>query len=234
MRNNLVLGALALSAAALIAGCFGHAGARAEVDAPLVFVEEPTLVVVEPNVWVVRDYDYAVYYVDDYYWVYRDDVWHRSRMYDRGWARVEVNIVPTVIVRRDHRTYVHYRGSPSAQTRKAPRKDRDDRDRRADDHRDVPPARDKDREPRPPEHADDRHTAPPRRDREDARQPPDHSGDRDAPPHHDGQPRVSPSHEDQGGRDNIKPAEHDKRDGKGKPDQHDHKRDDKKDRHDKK
>ncbi|HEY5376195.1 MAG TPA: hypothetical protein VIK01_21085, partial [Polyangiaceae bacterium] len=69
MRSKLVVGALALGAAGLIAGCFAQAGAYAEVDAPLVFSEEPTLVVVGPDVWVVRDYDYSVYYVDDYYWV---------------------------------------------------------------------------------------------------------------------------------------------------------------------
>jgi hypothetical protein len=45
----------------------------------------------------VRDYDYAVYYVDGYYWVYRGDAWHRSRAYGRGWAKVEVTVVPKVI-----------------------------------------------------------------------------------------------------------------------------------------
>ena len=98
MHNKLHIGTLALGAATLVAGCFGHAAAYGEVDAPVVFAEEPTLVVVDPGVWVVRDYDYPVYYVDDYYWVYRDDVWERSRAYDGGWARVDVNIVPRVIV----------------------------------------------------------------------------------------------------------------------------------------
>src|SRR5688500_10264289 len=129
MKSKLVLGSLAFSAAALVAGCYGHAGAHAEVDTPVVFHEEPTLVVVEPGIWVVRDYDYAVYYVDDYYWVYRDDRWYRSRTYDRGWVTVEVSFIPRAIVRRDHHVYVRYRGGPNAQTRKAPREPGHDRDR---------------------------------------------------------------------------------------------------------
>ena len=214
MRRNLVLGALALSAAALIAGCFAQTGAHAGVDAPVVFSEEPTLVVVEPDVWVVRDYDYAVYYVDDYYWVYRDDVWHRSRSYDGGWATVEVSIVPTRIVSRDQHAYVHYRGAPNAPTRKPPRPGGDDHDlrERADDHRAVPPAREQEKEPRPPEHPDDRPDSPPGRD------PADGHGDK---------------------RDSLKPEEHEKRDEKkrddnGKPDKDNDKRAEKKDERDKK
>ena len=66
MRNRLITGTIAFGAAALMAGCTAHAqaGGYAEAEAPVVFVDEPTLVLVEPGIWVVRDYDYAVYYVD--------------------------------------------------------------------------------------------------------------------------------------------------------------------------
>jgi hypothetical protein len=121
MRTKKLIGAIAFIAgtAAFGVGCMAHgsAGAYAEVDAPVVFVDPPTLVLVDSDVWVVRDYDYPVYYYSDFYWVYRDDVWYRSHAYDGGWARVEVNVVPALIVRRDHRAYVHYHGSASAQTR---------------------------------------------------------------------------------------------------------------------
>ena len=131
-------------------GCVAHAQATgySEADAPVVFSEEPTLVAVEPDVWVVRDYDYAVYYVDDYYWVYRGDVWHRSRTYEGGWTTVEVNVVPVTIVRRDHHAYVHYHGVANAQVRAAPRahvaaagpveNPRRDPPGHADDHHDGP------------------------------------------------------------------------------------------------
>src|SRR5439155_23450075 len=71
--------------------------------------------------WVVRDYDQPVYFVDEDYWVFRDGIWYRSHSYEGGWARAEVNVVPAVIVHRDHRMYVHYHGAATAQTRVAPR-----------------------------------------------------------------------------------------------------------------
>ena len=87
------------AASALNAGCVAHAqaGGYAEADTPVVFSEAPTLVSVDSNVWVVRDYDYAVFYFDSYYWVARDGKWHRSRSYDGGWAVVEESVVPKVI-----------------------------------------------------------------------------------------------------------------------------------------
>lgn len=109
--------------AALGLGCVAHAqaGGYAEADAPVVFTEPPTLVEVDTDVWVVRDYDYPVYYVGGSYWVFRDNVWWHSAAYDRGWARAEVSGVPAVIVHRDHHAYVHYHGSPTARTRPGPR-----------------------------------------------------------------------------------------------------------------
>ena len=112
-------------------GCVAHAQATGyaeadapvtpETDAPVTFTETPTLVTVDPDVWVVRDSDVPVYYVDNYYWVYRANVWHRSRSYDGGWARVEASVVPRTIVSRNHGAYVHYRGGANAPTRPAPR-----------------------------------------------------------------------------------------------------------------
>jgi hypothetical protein len=187
MRSKLLIGTLALGAAALVSGCVAHA--YGEADAPVAFSAEPTLVVVEPDVWVVRDYDYAVYYVDGYYWVYRGDVWYRSPTYERGWTTVEVNVVPRVIVSRDHHAYVHYHGAADAQTRKAPREraavapagDKDKGARspdRADDRHDGPPGQDKGA--RSPERADDRHDGPPGQDK--GARPPDRADDRRVAP----------------------------------------------------
>ena len=147
MRNRLITGTIALGAVALMAGCTAHAraGGYAEAEAPVVFVDEPILVFVEPGIWVVRDYDYAVYYVDGYYWVYRSSIWYRSRSYARGWATVEVTVVPRLVMSRNHETYVHYHGAANAQTRKAPQAPDDhDRSERAD-HGNGPPGQDKDK-----------------------------------------------------------------------------------------
>ncbi len=113
----------------LCGGCVAtaHGTAYTEADAPVVFTSEPTLVEVDSGVWVVRDYDQPVYFVDEDYWVFRDGIWYRSHTYDGGWARVEVNVIPAVIVHRDHRMFVRYHGAATAQTRVAPRRHGDER-----------------------------------------------------------------------------------------------------------
>jgi hypothetical protein len=143
MRNEHFIGALVVIGAAVAfnAGCFAEAqvGGYAEVEAPVVFVQPPTLVAIESDVWVVSDYDYAVYYVGGFYWVQRDNVWHRARSYDSGWAVVEVSVVPTVIVHRDHRAYVRYHPAATAPTRPAPREyTRSEPERRPPDHAAAP------------------------------------------------------------------------------------------------
>ncbi len=137
MRRYDLVGAITLLACGALGGCVAHAqaGGYAEAEAPVVFTEPPTLVEVDADVWVVRDYDYAVYYVGGSYWVYKNDVWWRSSDFDRGWARVEVNVVPTVIARRDHHAYVHFHGGPGAKTRAA-------RERLAADQHGGPPGHD--------------------------------------------------------------------------------------------
>jgi hypothetical protein len=86
-----------------------------------VFTGPPTLVAIDGSIWVVRDADYPVYYVDDDYWVIRDGVWYRSHAYDGGWVTVEASVVPATIVSRKHTTYIHFQGSVDAKTRMAPR-----------------------------------------------------------------------------------------------------------------
>jgi hypothetical protein len=125
MRTKQIICALACigGTALLSLGCVAHAqaGGYGEADAPVAFTEPPTLVEIDTDVWVVRDYDYPVYYVEGSYWVYRDNVWWRSTAYDKGWARADVNVVPAVVVHRDHRAYVHYHGTSAARTRPGPR-----------------------------------------------------------------------------------------------------------------
>jgi hypothetical protein len=123
-----------LIGAAGVTGCAGQAQTTgyAEVEAPaapvvasepppVVADDTPMLVTVEPDVWVVRDSEVPVYYVDDYYWAYRGGVWQRSHEYGTGWVTVEASIVPPRIVHRDHSLYVHYHGAANAVIRPAPR-----------------------------------------------------------------------------------------------------------------
>ena len=152
-----LLGATAVFNIGCVAEARGSAtaSAEAEVDAPVVFVEPPTLVELDADVWVVRDYDYPVYYSGDYYFVYRDNVWYRSRYYDRGWAVIEVAAVPTVVVHRDHHAFVHFHGSANARTRVAARGYAGDSHRGSHERAAEEPHRG------PPEHAARQHRGPP-------------------------------------------------------------------------
>jgi hypothetical protein len=70
----------------------------------------PPLIVVQPGFSVARDMDEEVFYADGYYWARQDRTWFRSRDHRSGWAEVEGNNVPTVIVQSPPGRYRHYRG----------------------------------------------------------------------------------------------------------------------------
>jgi hypothetical protein len=113
-----------MAAAILSAGCVahahGHAHAAADVEPAVVFYEPPPLVAIDSGVWVVPRYHTAVYYVDDAYWCFQGGVWYRMSYWDDGWATVNVNVVPSVIVHRTHSAYVYYEARAGAEVRRAP------------------------------------------------------------------------------------------------------------------
>jgi len=66
------------------------------------------LVEVSPGVEVIADYDEPIFFVDDFYWVYRGGFWWRSGWYGGGWARAEV--VPERVRGIAHpESFAHYR-----------------------------------------------------------------------------------------------------------------------------
>jgi hypothetical protein len=92
--------------AAALGGC---AAGEAEYGGE-VRVSSPELVTVSPSVQVIADADEPLFYADGYYWLYRDNTWLRSDSYNRGFARIDVNIVPQgVRTIRDPQGYTHYR-----------------------------------------------------------------------------------------------------------------------------
>jgi hypothetical protein len=62
------------------------------------FAAPPPLVVVQPGVQVVPDYDEEVYFVDNVYWVRRGRFWYRSNDYHGGWVAVQ-GPAPRALVR---------------------------------------------------------------------------------------------------------------------------------------
>lgn len=83
----------------------------------VVFREPPPLVLVESNVYVVQNSGVAIYFVDGFYWNFHSGVWFHACRWDDPWVRVETHIVPVVIAHRDHRHYVHFKGSAKAQAK---------------------------------------------------------------------------------------------------------------------
>lgn len=81
-----------------------------DVPAPTIrFVAPPPLVVVQPGVQVVEDFDDEVYFVDGVYWVRRGPRWYRSRDHRGGWAVVDGPGVPPTLVRLPPGRYRHYK-----------------------------------------------------------------------------------------------------------------------------
>lgn len=108
----LIVSVLSLGAAGCLAQ--GRVSGRMEASA------DPMLVEINPGVWVIEDYSEPVFYVDGYYWLYRDDAWFRSSYHTHGWARVQS--VPQVVVRIERpTTYVRYRAAPGVRVRSGPR-----------------------------------------------------------------------------------------------------------------
>jgi hypothetical protein len=122
-------------------------GAEVIIEEPapqrVVFREPPPLVVVEPDVYVVEDSSYAIYFVGGFYWhVGSGGRWYRSSRWDEPWVHVDLHVVPPRITHRDHRSYVHFRASASAKVWRQPRaRGGNDRALRVVESRDVLKAR---------------------------------------------------------------------------------------------
>jgi hypothetical protein len=58
----------------------------------------PPLVVVQPGVRVVQDFDDEVFFTGGYYWVSRDGNWYRTRDHRGTWRYVRLDRVPSRLV----------------------------------------------------------------------------------------------------------------------------------------
>jgi len=84
-------------------GCAGSAQYSATAT-----VDTPQLILIEPEVQVVADYDEPIFYTDNYYWRYDGGAWYRSNNHVRGWVRYEAPARLRKIDRRER--YVRYHG----------------------------------------------------------------------------------------------------------------------------
>ncbi|MHB8877991.1 MAG: hypothetical protein ACYC8T_30210 [Myxococcaceae bacterium] len=98
-------------AAALVVSLPAFAQVQVNVALPTIsFPAPPTLVVVEPGVQVVQDYDDEVFFVDGWYWHRRGPHWYRTQVHTGGWVLAEPRHVPVVIVKSPVGRYRRWRG----------------------------------------------------------------------------------------------------------------------------
>ncbi len=73
---------LFLASLLFVTACAGTASYSASVSTP-------DLVVVEPGVQVIADYDEPIFYSENYYWRNDGGRWYRSSYHNRGWVVYE-------------------------------------------------------------------------------------------------------------------------------------------------
>lgn len=102
-----------IAAAALLAASSAAAQVQVQINIPLptvTFTAPPPLVVVEPGIQVVPDYDDEVYYVNEWYWVRRDARWFRMKGHGGKWVLVEDALVPRALVGVPPGKYRRFKG----------------------------------------------------------------------------------------------------------------------------
>jgi hypothetical protein len=92
MRTDLRLALLGLLAAAVLSP--RPAVAQLQVSIRLALPPVPRLVVIQPGVQVVEDFDDEVFFHSGVYWVRRDERWYRAPAPHAEYRRVEVRMVP--------------------------------------------------------------------------------------------------------------------------------------------
>jgi hypothetical protein len=116
--NRAIFTALLAMAAA---ACAPEAKLRWDTrTTPVVVAGAPTLVAIGPDVWVVRDADHPVYYVEGAYWAVHEKRCYRSFDYETGFSPVDEDAVPRAIVDLNHAYYTQYHGEATALTRRPP------------------------------------------------------------------------------------------------------------------
>lgn len=119
-RMNILASIAIFCFGSLAMGCYAEAGTYVETQNSVVYDDSPTLVAIEPGVWVVSRQPTAVYYVNDCYWTYRQGNWYRSTDWDGTWVSMELAVVPTSIVHRNSARFVNYDSTFAARTRPLP------------------------------------------------------------------------------------------------------------------
>ena len=98
-----------LSLAALLLLCPQSARAQVSVHIDLGLPVAPRLVVVEPGIQVVEDFDEEVFFYKGWYWCRRPNGWYRSRSPRAHFYIIEPHRVPPPLLHRPEGHYRHWR-----------------------------------------------------------------------------------------------------------------------------
>lgn len=142
---------------ALLTAPATFAQVRVTVDVPTFrFEVAPPLVVVEPGIQVVPNYEEEVFFVDGFYWTRRGDRWYRTRNFRGGWAEVHTRYVPPGLVRIPAGRYRRWRAEERREERhEAREREREWRERERE-RADIRDARHEVREEKKHEHQEER------------------------------------------------------------------------------
>jgi hypothetical protein len=113
MRKLLL--ASVLSLAVLPSPGRSQVGVQIQIGLPA----QPPLVVVQPGIQVVENWDEEVFFTGGYYWVHRGDHWYRARGPRATFVYVEPRHVPHGLVRMPPGQYVRYQKHQEKAEKKA-------------------------------------------------------------------------------------------------------------------
>lgn len=106
MRQILLASVLFL--AVLPAPARPQVGFQMQINLGAPLPPQPPLVVVQPGIQVVENWDEEVFFTGGYYWVRRDDRWYRAPGPRATFVYVEPRRVPQGLVRMPPGQYVRY------------------------------------------------------------------------------------------------------------------------------
>ena len=113
MKRLVLVSALALSLTPALSRA--QVDVRIDIGLPVA----PPLVVVQPGIQVVEDWNEEVFFTRGYYWVQRDGYWYRARTPRARFVHVEPRYVPVAIVKMPPGQYKHWRKAEAKAERKA-------------------------------------------------------------------------------------------------------------------
>lgn len=125
MKTLMLAAAAALTL--LPATATAQVGVQIHVNIPV----NPPLVVVQPGIQVVENWDEEVFFTGGFYWVRRDGYWYRAPSPRATWVYVEPRHVPPGLVRIPPGHYKHYQKEQAKAAKKA-RKDYEKSERKAE------------------------------------------------------------------------------------------------------